>query len=226
MFTPPDGEAAGEHLPRGVEALQGGDVRAGHLVGDGLGQGDVQPLKHEEGPQRDQEARDAGLDHDPAVQEPDDQRKAQRDQHPDPGVGGELVAEQRGAQGRTGDGDARRQVELPADHQQRDRRGHQAVGRGDVQHAGERGRVPERRRDDEEENVDDDRADQRAGLGTGQQAGQGRLPPHPLIADRRRGDRSFRCLSHVKPLFPRGVRGDGSPRSRGASGGRPPDQRC
>ncbi len=109
--------------------------------------------------QRDQEARDLGLHHQVPVEEADGQRQDQRQSRAHPQVQVQVVGQHRRGQRTERHRHARRQVELAADHQQRDPARHDPDRRAGVQHGRQRFGLPERRRHDQEEDEDADRAD-------------------------------------------------------------------
>ena len=95
----------------------------------------VQPAQHEERPERDDEAREPRLDDGDAVEEADRQAEQDHDDDRRPDVPVRLRGQDSQQQARAADHDARREVELPADHQERDRHGDDAVVRGGVEPA-------------------------------------------------------------------------------------------
>ena len=105
--------------------------------------------------QRDQERGDLRLHHQVAVDEADRQRHTQRQRRTDPQVQVQVVGQHGRRQRARRDRDTGREVELPADHQQPDRDGHDADRRARVQHRGQGLRAAERRGDDGEEDEDD-----------------------------------------------------------------------
>ena len=128
------------------------------------------PVSISKVPKRDQEARDLRLHHQIAVEEPDGQREDQRQRRTCPQVQVQVVGQHRCGERTRGHRHAGRQVEFAADHQQRDRARHDADRRAGVQHGRQRFGRPERRRDDQEEDEDRDRADHRTHLGANQHA--------------------------------------------------------
>ena len=167
----------------GLEALHVGHVRGGDLPGDQLGHRQVDTGQHQERTQRDQERRDLGLHHQVAVEESDGQRHTQRQRRTEPQVQMQVVREHRRRECARRHRDTGREVELPTDHQQPDRDGHDADRRAGVQHRGQGLRAAERRGDDGEEDEDRHRADERAHLGSNQQALQLVLLFDPFVVD-------------------------------------------
>ena len=100
-----------------------GGVQPGHAGGSGerLDAGLRGALEHQEGRQGHEEAGQAGVHHEEAVDQPDPQGRRQGDQQRGPGVPAGLLDQQRGDEG-AGDGqDADREVELAGDQQEGDR---------------------------------------------------------------------------------------------------------
>ncbi len=96
--------------------------------------------------------------------------KKQREDDARPEAAGDLGREHRGGERGGRHGHAGREVELSADHQERDGDRRNADGRGLIEDRGEGGELPERRGDHPEEDEDEDRAAERARLGPLQDA--------------------------------------------------------
>ena len=181
-------------------ALVPGDLdqaRDAHRAGDDLGEAEVDALQDEERRERDDEARQLRLHHHEAVEEADAGGEGERDDdrrpHAEAPLGGQQAEQQAGRAGHH----AGRQVELAADHQQRDDDGHDAQRRGDVGPVGDAAERAEAPRRGGEEQPDGQRADQRAQLRSAQQLRDEADLGQPVVddADRRRRGRR---LGHVR----------------------------
>ncbi len=145
-----------------VEASHPADVLGRHVAGDELGDRDVEPLQHQERAQGDKEAVQLGPDQQPTVQCADREREEQREDNAHPKAAGDLRGEHRAGEGGGRHRNARGEVELAADHQQRDADRWNADGGGLVEDGSEGRKLAKRRGYRPKEDEDEDRAAQRA----------------------------------------------------------------
>ena len=148
------------------------EVGAGQLERSGC----VDALEDEERRQRDDEARQPGLHHRDAVDETDGEAEQQDERHRRPDVHVRVRREVAEQQAGAADHHAGRQVELAADHQQRDRYRDDPVLRRLVGPACGDRRVADPvdgAREVREREEDGDRAEQRADVGAPEEPCQG-----------------------------------------------------